>query len=190
MKSLIIRLCAVSIATTALGQGTILWNEGVDGPFSNFSDNPTVLPPLQLGTNSTVGATEIEPNGNIWTVYEDFFTFTVPANAMVASVYFQVDKPQVQTWIGNQSFSSQLAVMGNPIAGELLAQWGTGSLPSAGYGLYLANHDAQSSVSIANYRLDFFVQSVPEPDTLALAFVGAAGFVGLRCTSRYPRRKS
>jgi hypothetical protein len=57
------------------------------------------------------------------------------------------------------------------------------------YGMYVENHDPQVFPSIANYRLDFFVQTVPEPSTVSLLLVGA-GFVGFWSRRKYlPRRK-
>lgn len=131
-------------------QGVVLWDEAVNGPLSNASSAATALASLQVGTNTIVGELEIVPNGGIWTVYEDFFVLDLPVNLMVDKVYLQIDKPDVQTWIGNSSFSSQLGFSPSSPPGELLSHWGINGLSTGSYGMYLANHDAQVFTSVAN----------------------------------------
>jgi hypothetical protein len=40
--------------------------------------------------------------------------------------------------------------------------------------MYMANHDFQPAPSLANYRLDFILQPVPEPSMYALLALGGA----------------
>ncbi|MCU0783445.1 MAG: hypothetical protein MUF81_05225 [Verrucomicrobia bacterium] len=173
-------LLALLLNANAFGQGTILWDESVNGPFSQFSSTPTSLSPFQFGINSVLGSVEIEPTGNNWLVHEDFFTVQVPVGFQINAVYLTIDGPQVGLWIGNPTFSTELAFVQNPTSGELLPQWGIGSIPFGTYGLDIANHDAQAFTTVASYRLDFFVQAVPEPSPLALALTGLAICVGFR----------
>ena len=186
MKTLLLILLS---ATAAFGQGTILWDESVNGPLSFNYQAPTALGALSYGSNSVFGATEIEPTGPGYFVHDDYFTFTVPNNSSLTAVYIGIDKPSVWTWIGDETFSSELGFIGNPSNGELLSQWTLSSLGPGVYGMYMANHDFQPVTSIANYRLDFFVHAIPEPSTISLWLAGA-GLVGF-CTWRksFSRRK-
>ena len=54
-KARILFLFALA-ATSALGQGTILWEESVNGPISNEFGEPTFFGALQDGTNSLMGS--------------------------------------------------------------------------------------------------------------------------------------
>jgi len=181
MKTCLIILSLVtSTANIGLSQGTILWSESVSGELSNDFGSPSPLAPLQLGTNSIIAMTEVEPSGPNWTTDPDIFTLTVPSNLMVTAIYLQIDKTKVWAWIGDPAFLNQLGFIQNSLSGELLSQWEIGSIGSGIYGMYLENHDLQLFASVANYRLDFFVQAVPEPSAFSLLFIGA-GLVGFRC---------
>ena len=181
MRSLLLILFS---ATAVLGQGTILWDESVNGGFSHDFGNPTSLTPFQLGTNTIIGMTEVVPTPPNWAGYPDFFTMSVPSNMRVSAIFLTLDKQNVWTWIGNTGFSSETAFVGNPTSGELLVEWGLSSIGSGNYGMYLDNHDHQAVTSIASYRLDFFVQTIPEPSTFALALAGAAALLVRRRKKR------
>ena len=181
MRSLLLILFS---ATAVLGQGTILWDEGVNGPFSESSGTPTSLSPLQFGTNSIIGSTAIEPSGGNWIVHPDYFDLQVPNGSIVTAVYLQINKPNVWHWVGDTTFANEVGFIQNPASGELLSQWGLSQIPTGNYGMYLANLDEQATTSIANYRLDFFVQTIPEPSTFALALAGATMLVVWRRKKR------
>src|SRR5713101_2920083 len=117
----------------ALGQGVLLWDESVNGELSQDFTHPTSLTPLLAGTNSVIGATEIIPYGNNWRGYPDDFLVTIPSNLVVTAVYLAVDRPKVWAWIGDPSYSDQLGWTQNPTNGDLLLQWGVGSLGSGVY---------------------------------------------------------
>jgi hypothetical protein len=168
----------VFLVRYVFGQGTVLWNESVDGSFSHDFSQATSLSPLHAGTNSVFGTTEVVPDGNIWIGYPDFFTITIPADMIVTAIYLQVDKPDVWAWIGNSSFSSETGFVMNPNTGELLEQWSLTSLGAGAYGMYMNNHDQQPFISVAQYRLDYVVQAVPEPNTLSI-FLSGVGLLGL-----------
>lgn len=170
-------------AATAFGQGTILWNEAVNGPLSFDPHNPTLLGALALGSNTVSGATELEPTGPGYFVHEDYFTFVVPVGATVTAAFLSIDRPSVGTWIGDSEFNAQLSYNGGPLSGPLLPQWGLSALVPGSYGMYLANLDTQPFISIANYRLDFVVEAIPEPASLWL-LLGGLGWLGIRVYSR------
>ena len=182
MKTTIAILFSVILTTTAaFGQVTILWNESVNGELSQDYSTATTLGTLQLGTNSIIGATEVERTGNNWFEQGDYFTFEVPSNSEITALYIGIDTPNVWTWIGDPTFYSHLAFSGGPSTGDLLPQWGLVSIDFGIYGMYLVNHDHSSSLSIANYQLDFVVELVPEPGTLGLLLLGAGVFTLRHC---------
>jgi hypothetical protein len=180
MKTCARILFLVMVSTASVfSQGTILWDESINGPFSQYFGAPTVLAPMQFGTNTIAGATQVEPITGGWYSYPEFFTIQVPSNAIVSAVYLQINRPNVWTGLSDPTYTINLAFTGNPSSGELLAQWGLSTMGGGVYGIFMDNHDQQPFTSIADYRLDFFVQAVPEPSALFLLFVGG-GFLGLR----------
>ena len=162
---------------TAHGQGTVLWNESINGELSRDFSSPTPLGPLQIGTNEVIGSTELEPNGSGWIGFYDYFTFVVPQSSSLSAVYLISDDQKIWTWVGTPDFSSQLGFVSNPTNGNLFPQMAISSIGPNTYGMYVENHDPQSVLTIANYRLDFFVQTIPEPGTACLFLLGA-GVVG------------
>jgi hypothetical protein len=163
------------MARCACGQGRILWDESANGPLSNDPDNPTQLGALLGGTNSILGATEYIPNG----IYGDYFTFSVPTATEISKIWLSVDGA-VAVWLGNPNFGTEYAHVTNPANGDVFPQWGLNSISTGVYGMYIANYDLSPGPSIANYRLDFFSQNIPEPGTPSLFFVGL-GLIGFHC---------
>lgn len=189
MRNTICTVAAFALfGTRVFGQGAILWNESVNGPLSELANSPTPLGSLVNGTNSILGATQVEPTGNDWLIHEDVFTFVVPGNAHVTGVFFTVDKPKVGSWIGDVGYSIPLGSAINSANGDLLPQWGMSLLGPGTYGMYLGNYDPQPSSSTANYRLDFVVQNIPEPGAPTLGALGVAGFAAWRAWRRISRR--
>ena len=179
MKTTAVTILAfLVIAPSAFAQGTIVWNESVNGPFSNLAPSATPIGAFQAGTNSVIGAADATPNGPNWGVNDDFFTFSIPNGLQIASVFLTVDR-RTWAWIGDSSFANQYGFVINPSNGDLIGQWGLTHLSSAGYGMYMSDNDLQSFPTVANYRLDFFVQSIPEPGSLSLVLLGL-GLVGIR----------
>lgn len=171
--------------TVTWGQGIILWDEGVDGPLSNTSANPTLLGGMSEGTNAIVGSVSVEPNGNGWTGTEDYFVFGVPLTSVVAGIFLHVDNRSV-AWIGNASFGAELSSVVDPINGDLLPQLSLASIGPGTYGMYISPNDLQPFATTSNYRLEFVVQAIPEPSTvyLLLAAVGVFGLHRWRTTRR------
>jgi len=159
-------------AVPLFGQGTILWDESVNGPLSNFSGSPNSLGELQVGNNYLFAGVERVPFEFGWIVTNDFFTFSIPNGFEVSSVQLTVNRPVV-AWIGNETFSTPLGLLVDPLNGELLGQWNLGSLSPGLYGMYLSNDDAQSFPTTADYSFNFFLQPIPEPSALSLLLVGA-----------------
>lgn len=177
--SSILGLLVAVTAMAALGiragaQGTILWNESVNGELSRDGSHPTSLTPVSPGTNTVVGSTEITPYGGTWGVDPDFFTITIPSNLVVSAVYIAVSTSNVWSWIGDPAFLNQLGWIQNPTNGDILPQWGLSRIGSGTFGLDIENHDAQPVPSIADYRLDFVAQPTPEPASLGLLLLGSA----------------
>ena len=176
MKCAIAMLFVASAsALNAFGQGTILWDESVNGPLSEDYTHPTAFGILSQGTNSVIGSVSTEVTGNNYAAHDDYFTFTVGGGNSLSGVYIRVDNPTL-VWIGNPSFSSMIGQVFNPTNGELLTQMAIGPLGSGTFGMYLSNNEFGSSTSISNYRLDFFVQTVPEPGAVCLFLLGAGVF--------------
>lgn len=176
-RALCLVLCS---ATAAFGQGTVVWDESINGPLSNDGSNPTILPAFLKGSNSIIGSVEVERSGAVWIGHDDFFTFQIPVGWSLAGVYLTVDKANVWAWVGDETFSTEVGFAQNAASGDLLPQWGIISLNQGLYGMYLSNHDHQSDLSIASYRLDFLTQSVPEPGAVSV-FLAGAGVAGFLC---------
>jgi len=171
------------LVVKALSQGTILWNESVNGALSNDYTQPTSLGMLQVGTNSVFGKTEFIPSGGGGVAFEDYVTFSVPSENRIGNLWLASDKP-VAAWFGTPDFGSEYGYIINPSNGNLLSLWGFSSISAGTYGMYIKNYDFNSGLSVANYRLDFVIEAIPEPSSLWL-LVGGLGFMGIE---RWKRR--
>lgn len=158
------------------GQGTILWDESINGPLSNDGTHPTWLGTLQTRTNSVFGATEYISFGTGGALYGDYFTFAIPQSLRVGGLNLTVDRA-VLVWVGDQNFSQELSHVYNPANGSLLPQMGLPFLAAGTYGMYITVNDFSGS-GTANYRLDFVMEAVPEPSAGCLLLMGA-GVVGV-----------
>jgi hypothetical protein len=158
------------LATAAFGQGTLLWDESVNGPLSNDYTQPTGFGTLGFGTNSVFAKTEFVSSGGGGTIFEDYFTFTIPSSSQISAAWLQTDRP-IAAWVGTPDYGSQHGYVINPPNGNLLAQWGLTAIGPGTYGFYFKNYDFAGGSSVSNYRLDFFVQA-PEPGTISLTLLG------------------
>lgn len=173
-------LLAIALsAAAAFGQGTILWDEAVNGSLAQVYEAATQLGPLQLGTNSIFGTTGVERTGNNWLGHDDFFTIEIQSNMVVTAALLSINKPSVWIWVGDMTYFDQLGFASSASTGELLTQMGLGSIGAGIYGIYTSNHDHRSDLSIADYRLDFVVEAIPEPASLWL-LLGSLGWLGIR----------
>jgi hypothetical protein len=176
MKTYLTLSLSLIVTTVACCQGPfVLWDESVNGP---FPDGATPLASLQVGTNAVIGATELVPTGPNWIGHPDFFIIQIPDDLVVNAIHLQVDRPSLWAWIGDPTFSTELAFTQNPSSGELLLQWGLPSMRAGRYGMYVSNTDTQPFTTIANYRLEFV--AVPEPGVLALLLIGGSALLVLR----------
>ena len=168
-------LLVAALAARALGQGTILWDESVNGPLSNDYTQPTHLGTLPWGASSISGVTEFLafPEGN-GALYSDLWLFRVPESSQLSSISFTTDG-QVLVWLG-ASFSEQLAYVFNPTNGSLLPQMNLPAASSGTYGMYIKMNEFEATAS-AQYRLDFVVHTIPEPASLWL-LLGGLGWLG------------
>ena len=84
-----IRAIASATALVALcaapALGSVAWDEGVDGDLSNFTDAPTSINPLMVGSNTVTGTVGGAPNP-VGDEFRDAFTFTVGAGQTVAAI--------------------------------------------------------------------------------------------------------
>src|SRR5258707_7787041 len=109
--NIITRISAILVlfAINAPGQGTIVWNESVNGSFSHDFTSPTTLPALVAGTNTIIGATELQPTPPNYAGYPDYFLIKIPTGTSVSGVFLQIDKPNVWTWIGDANYLNALS---------------------------------------------------------------------------------
>jgi len=184
LSLLFLTTICVNLAASALGQGTILWDESLNGQISGDFGNPTAFGTLQNGTNSVLAAVSVTRNGNTWVGQDDYFTFQVPANLSLAAIFVAVDRTSVWAWSGDPTFSDQLGFVPSVLNGDLIQQWSIQSIGAGTYGMYLENHDHSVDSSIASYRLDFFTEPIPEPSTFALLSAGAVALAVWRRKKR------
>jgi hypothetical protein len=186
----VVLLPLIALAPAAIGQGTILWNEAVNGELSRTGASPTYLGALQVGTNSVLGSVEFVPTGSGpgGTLYSDFFSLTINAGASISAIQLAASAP-IAIWIGDPGFSTELASVISPSNGSLLPQLGIPSIGSGTYGFYVSNHDFGSSPSSASYRLDLVSSSVPEPGLTSLLLATAACCASVRCWRSHRMRR-
>ena len=172
-------LVVTALAARALGQGTILWDEVVNGPLAEDPGAPTFVGNLELGTNSVLGAAQFVRTGDGpgGTLHNDSLSFSVGQGRQVSMIFVQSDNP-VLLWIGDPGFTSELAFVFSPASGTPMPQPGLGVVPSGSYGFYISDRQWDSPTSVANYRLDFVVQSIPEPSAFSF-LLGALGVLRL-----------
>lgn len=170
-------LCASLWASliSSQGQGTILWDEAVNGPLSQNYEHPTILTPLQIGTNSLIGTSLTEWKSNNWFAQADYFLFQVAEKTRVSFVGATIDTPRATFWIGDSGFANQIAVAEILSGGALLSAWGIESVPPGAYGIELFNGNLIPQTTILNYRLDFVVDAIPEPASFWLLSASLAG---------------
>lgn len=170
-------LVVTALAARALGQGTILWDEAVNGPISSDIMAPTVLGPFHHGTNSVIGSVSNAREGNLWFGPEDFFAFQIPSLSSLDAIYVSVDKSDAWTWFGDSSFSVQFGFVTDSSNGDLITQWEIAPIGTGTYGMYLASRNHSMDSSVTAYHLNFVVRSIPEPATLWL-LLGGLGCLG------------
>ena len=172
---------------TSFGQGTVLWDESVNGPISNSRFEPTSLGTFTLGTNSVLGTTDFQPSPTGGGVNPDYISLAIPSGSEISLLPLSTDRP-VAVWLGDPGFGLEYGSKIRPASTDLLAQFGISSIGPGSYGLYVINWDAGETPSFAHYRLDFVVQNVPEPSAWAFSFLGVTGWL-LQNRWRQTRRK-
>ena len=182
MKSIAAMLAGMALLWTADragAQGTVNWNESVNGPLSNNYLTPTSLGVLRIGTNTIIGTSALTNA----TTTGDFFTISIPIGSQITSLFLIRDR-KLFVLIGNTEYTSTLGYSFDAQTGDLMTQFQLSPIGSGLYGFEVDNNDFGTVTSIANYQLNFIVQPVPEPGTLGLFALGAGALAWAR--SRKP----
>jgi hypothetical protein len=172
LKWFLVAVLFLLVSFAAMGQGTIMWNEGVNGPLSNITNSPSALSPLVGGSNSIIGSIT-RAGGNL---QMDYFTFLVPANIAVQAMWLSSDSA-VQVYDGNAGYVNG-STYGILTSGGIS---GSNVLPPGQH--WMAALFNGGIAETVNYRIDF-VTTVPEPSAWFLSFVGMAVFYLLRRRKR------
>ncbi len=160
---------------SGFGQGTLLWDESVNGPLGQAYVAPTSLGMLSSGTNSILGSVEAVPNQFGWTLANDYFTFQVPTGFQVQGLNLTVTQ-QILAWLGTFNYGTEIGYRYTSVSENLLPFFWGSQLPTGSYGMYISDDNLQSVPTAVNYRLDFVVTPVPEPSTWALFMLGSLAF--------------
>ncbi len=179
-----LKCLAATIATigSVAAHAAILWDEDANGDLSSNGLEPTSLV-ASVGSNRVLGTTGDSGQG----VDRDYFTFTVPGNAVLSSIML-LDETQVS---GSVSFiaiqgGSQLTVTPSGMGAALLLavghygndQRGTDLLPAITVGAIGPFTSGSYSVWVqetggpSTYGFDFVITQVPEPSDWALMLLG------------------
>lgn len=190
-SSLIVSIAAV--ATLAASQGAhaaMLWDESVNGDFSNSGAAPTALT-LGIGSNQILGTTGNAGQG----VDLDYFTFTLAPGQTLTSITVLAN-----TFVSGQfSFigiqpGPQVTVSPSGAGAQALLGWAHYGMPDIGTDLLASQISpgvpltagaysvwVQDTGGPATYGFDFStVQAVPLPPSLLLMASSLFGFGFLR----------
>ena len=178
---------AAALLVAGSAQAVTVWDEAVNGDFSNDGLATTPVP-VQLAANRIVGMTGDGGQG----IDRDYFRFTVPVGAELKAIKL-LDNTQVS---GGASFIAiqagpQITVTptGNGVENLLgFAHYGndqigtdilpamavkfTGALPAGTYSVWV-----QDTGGPASYGFEFVIAAVPEPAPALLLAAGVAVLV-------------
>jgi len=189
-------LRALALAATVLAgsaQADVVWNEAINGDFSNDGLLPTVVT-LAAGDNSIIGSTGRSPTTTI--VDRDYFSITVPTGhvwtsmmllpgsggigggaflGLMAGPQFSVP-PDTQTAAGLLGWT--IYEEGN-IGSDLLLAMAVPGLGSSGFQIPLPAGTysfwvQELSVGVAPYAFELGISAVPEASTAMAMLAGLA----------------
>src|SRR5687767_11054829 len=103
-RSLSVSTLLVLSLSGAIGQGTIRWDEAVNGSLANSPETATSLGLFGFGTNTILGLSEAQPVDSSWAVYADCFIFDLPSGARLSSILYTSDR-QTWVWLGDPTFN-------------------------------------------------------------------------------------
>ena len=168
----------VAALFTSSALGAVIWDEDVDGDFSNVASSPTLVTLLE-GESVISGRIGVN-NDEGFSDGRDAFTFTVPTGAVVTAVTLTEYSVDNTTTIDVDLDGSDLGIVtmrDELLTGqgpELLGRVVLGSdvaLPSElGPGSYVFNYAEFGNA--VDYSLSFQASGIPEPTSLVLFGLG------------------
>jgi hypothetical protein len=199
-SSLLVSVVLIANSPSAVGQ-VVLWNESTQGELSHLQPTPTILPNLQLGTNSVIGSVNNTAGANP----RDWFTVTVPTGLVLTQYVnsafnstdvqgftgFQIGTPFIGAFASDPTVYTGFSHFGtaaqnsgfsafNSIGVDLFPIMNQQSVPAGahGFGLPLPAGQytfivQQTGSALTTYQFDFVTAPVPEPTSMVM--VGIAG---------------
>ncbi|MBI5383594.1 MAG: PEP-CTERM sorting domain-containing protein [Verrucomicrobia bacterium] len=186
MKTLITYLMLTGWALNAEAQGTVLWDEAVNGSLGNSSDSVTLLGVLSAGTNVIHGTVDLWAAPYGYLALEDHGQFQVGIGWQLVSLRFSTERPANIYLAG--SFSEWPVWRDVPPGIDLVQKHGQGPLPTGTYRLIMRNDDYTGAWdgSHVPYLVELVTEPVPEPGVLALGGLGLALFALAKRRPRQP----
>lgn len=182
-------LCTVAVST----QASTVWDESLNGDFSNSGLSPTALI-FAPGSNTVLGLTG-NPGSGTGGVDRDYFSFVVPTGTQVTSIILLPNTfvsgssgfmgiqagPQLTvgtSGAGAENLLGYVHYENSMISTDILPTllfFGGSSLPAGVYSVWV-----QELGGSVDYGLDFNVTQVPLPGAAGLLLSGMAAIGALR----------
>ena len=192
MKNFIQALGALFVSTTLFfaspSHAIVIWDESLDGDFSNNVVAPTDLLTLNLGSNLIVGSIGRSSSSDS----KDVAMFTVPTGYVLSQVIFESYQHGVYYDYVPFSLHSGASTSDPMIEFILLTDWGAGTdllqfdsrpgpQPAGIYTFKFGSIEQDTVVDERSlYSVNFNISPIPEPCTMLLVGSGILGVAGLR----------
>lgn len=190
-------VCGLWLCSCQTIQADIVWNEAVDG---DFSDDPSAPTPLTFsrGENTIIGSLTAEPGDDL----RDYITFTINPNQFLTAIVLDIYTPAGSSFHGINEGSTSF-IPDFPTAGQFLGlgfldqemsgtdlmpalaagEWGSiGFTNPLGPGTYSYVIQEITPGETRSYQLTF--QVIPEPSSASFCCIA-----GLASILRRGRRK-